>query len=40
MLYGLKARAGGSVPLTFTFADGKILTAEAKVVGAGDSAPE
>jgi copper(I)-binding protein len=40
MLYGLKAQAGGSVPLTFTFADGKILTAEAKVVGAGDSAPE
>ena len=27
-------------PLTFTFADGKTLTAQAKVVGAGDSAPE
>ena len=40
MLYGLKAQAGGSVPLTFTFADGKTLTAQAKVVGAGDSAPE
>jgi copper(I)-binding protein len=40
MLYGLKAPAGGSVPLTFTFADGKTLTAQAKVVGAGDSAPE
>ena len=40
MLYGLKAQAGGSVPLTFTFADGKTLTAEAKVIGAGDSAPE
>lgn len=40
MLYGLKAPASGSVPLTFTFADGKTLTAQAKVVGAGDSAPE
>ena len=40
MLYSLKAQAGGSVPLTFTFADGKTLTAEAKVIGAGDSAPE
>jgi copper(I)-binding protein len=40
MLYGLKALAGGSVPLTFTFADGKTVTAQAKVVGAGDSAPE
>ncbi|HEX7848599.1 MAG TPA: copper chaperone PCu(A)C [Sphingomonas sp.] len=40
MLYGLKAQAGGSVPLTFTFADGKTLTTAARVVGAGDSAPE
>ena len=40
MLYGLKAQPGGSVPLTFTFADGRTLTAQAKVVGAGDSAPE
>jgi copper(I)-binding protein len=40
MLYGLKAAAGGSVPLTFTFADGKTLTTQARVVGAGDSAPE
>jgi len=40
MLYGLKATAGGVVPLTFTFADGKTLTARARVVSAGDSAPE
>jgi len=40
MLYGLKAAPGGTVPLTFTFADGHRLTASAKVVGAGDSAPE
>ncbi|MGN6818284.1 MAG: copper chaperone PCu(A)C, partial [Sphingomonas sp.] len=40
MLYGLKAQAGGTVPLTFTFADGAKITAQAKVVGAGDSAPE
>ena len=40
MLYSLKATAGGSVPLTFTFADGKTLTTQAKVVSAGDSAPE
>jgi len=40
MLYGLKATAGGAVPLTFTFADGHSLTASAKVVGAGDPAPE
>jgi copper(I)-binding protein len=40
MLYGLKATPGGTVPLTFTFADGRRLTAPAKVVGAGDPAPE
>lgn len=40
MLYGLKAAPGGTVPLTFTFADGRRLTASAKVVGAGDPAPE
>jgi len=40
MLYGLKATAGGTVPLTFTFADGHSLTASAKVVGPGDPAPE
>jgi copper(I)-binding protein len=40
MLYGLKVQPGGSIPLTFIFADGKTLTAQAKVVGAGDSAPQ
>jgi len=40
MLYGLKATPGGAVPLTFTFADGQQLTAQAKVVGAGDPAPQ
>jgi copper(I)-binding protein len=40
MLYGLKATPGGTVPLTFTFADGHSLTAPAKVIGAGDPAPE
>jgi len=40
MLYGLKATPGGTVPLTFTFADGHTLTTPAKVVGAGDPAPE
>jgi copper(I)-binding protein len=40
MLYGLKATPGGNVPLTFTFADGRKLTTGAKVVGAGDSAPQ
>lgn len=39
MLYGLKA-TGGTVPLTFTFADGHTLTTPAKLVGAGDPAPE
>jgi copper(I)-binding protein len=40
MLYGLKAPAGGTLPLTFTFADGHRVTAPATVVGAGDPAPE
>ncbi|MFA6031787.1 MAG: copper chaperone PCu(A)C [Myxococcota bacterium] len=42
MLYGVKGnvRPGGTLPLTFSFADGRKLTAQAKVVGAGDSAPE
>jgi len=40
MLYGLKVTAGGTVPLTFTFADGHTVTAPASVVGAGDPAPE
>ena len=40
MLYGLKAAPGATVPLTFTFADGHTVTAPAKVVSAGDPAPE
>jgi len=40
MLYGLKAIAGGTVPLTFTFGDGGKITANARVVSAGDPAPE
>ncbi len=42
MLYSVRGgtRPGGSVPLTFTFADGSKLTTQAKVVGAGDPAPE
>jgi len=40
MVYGLRARAGGSVPLTFAFADGQKLTTQAKVVAAGDPAPQ
>lgn len=40
MLYGLKAAAGGTVPLTFTFGDGRKITANARVVSAGDPAPE
>jgi len=42
MLFGLKpdVMAGGTTPLTFTFASGQTLTVKAKVVGAGDNAPE
>lgn len=42
MLYSVRGgtRPGSTIPLTFTFADGSKLTAQAKVVGAGDPAPE
>ena len=41
MLYGLKAdgRAGGTTPLTFTFAGGGGVTVQARVVGPADPAP-
>lgn len=42
MLFGLKpeVKAGGTVPLTFTFASGQAVTVTARVVAAGDPAPE
>ena len=41
MLFGLiGARPGGTIPLKFTFADGQITNVDAKVVAAGDPAPE
>jgi copper(I)-binding protein len=41
MLFGLKpeARPGTTTPLTFTFASGRTVTAQARLVGAGDEAP-
>ena len=41
MLFGLQpaVTAGGTTPLTFTFASGRTITVSARVVGAGDSAP-
>ena len=41
MLFGLKpaVKPGGTTPLTFTFASGQTITVDARVVGAGDSAP-
>ena len=42
MLFGLSdaVKPGAKVPMTFTFASGRTLVVTAKVVGAGDSAPE
>lgn len=42
MLFGLQPgqNAGGTLPLVLRFADGSSMTAEAKLVGAGDPAPE
>jgi copper(I)-binding protein len=41
MLFGLKSdvKPRGTTPLTFTFASGRTITVDARVVGAGDSAP-
>lgn len=41
MLFELKpdVRPGGTTPMTFTFASGQKITVNARVVGAGDSAP-
>ncbi|MDB5678947.1 copper chaperone PCu(A)C [Sphingomonas bacterium] len=41
MLIGLKpdVKPRGTTPLTFTFASGQKITVQARVVGAGDSAP-
>lgn len=41
MLFGLSPdlRAGGTVPITFGFADGTKVTVDARLVGAGDRAP-
>ncbi len=41
MLFGLSPdlRAGGTVPMTFGFADGTKVTVDARLVGAGDPAP-
>lgn len=41
MLYGVtSAKPGGTMPLKFSFADGQSTIVWAKVVSAGDSAPE
>ena len=42
MLFGLRddARAGGTIPLTFGFENGSKATTTAKLVGAGDPAPQ
>lgn len=42
MLFGLQPgqNAGGTLPLILRFADGSSMTAEAKLIGAGDPAPE
>lgn len=42
MLFGLRpeVQAGTTTPLTFTFASGQKITVNAKIVGAGGSAPE
>lgn len=41
MLFGLQpaVKPGGTTPLSFTFASGRTVTVDARVVGAGDSAP-
>ncbi len=41
MLFGVSGdlRPGGTVPLTFRFADKEAVTVDAKLVGAGDPAP-
>ena len=41
MLFGVdpSVKPGGKLPLTFRFTSGKTLTAEAKVLAAGDAAP-
>lgn len=42
MLYGLNPTvpASGATPLTFAFASGRSVTVSAKVIGAGDPAPQ
>lgn len=42
MLFGLRPgmQPGGTIPLTLRFADGGNVAVEAKLVGAGDPAPE
>lgn len=42
MLFGLQPgqNAGGTLPLILRFADGSSMTTEARLVGAGDPAPE
>lgn len=42
MLFGLQPgqNAGGTLPLVLRFADGSSMTTEARLVGAGDPAPE
>ena len=42
MLFGLPASvaAGGTLPLTLRFADGSAVRADARVIAAGDAAPE
>lgn len=42
MLFGAdpSVKPGGKLPLTFRFKSGKALTAEAKVLAAGDAAPD
>jgi len=42
MLFGLKpdVKAGGTIPLTFSFASGQKVTVDAKVMPPGSSAPE
>jgi periplasmic copper chaperone A len=37
---GPAAKAGGTIPLTIALASGTALTVQAKVIGAGDPAPE
>jgi len=42
MLFGLSdvVKAGATVPMTFTFASGRKVAVTAKVIGAGDPAPQ